>query len=512
VTRGSAATGRSGRKLTRMCASVALAGAFVLAAESTQTAIANGDTRTISFYHTHSKESVTVTFKKNGKYDPSGLKKLNHFLRDWRNQKSTTMEPRLFDVIWEVQKDVGSDAPIQIISAFRSPETNEKLRSRSKGVAKNSQHTLGRAMDIHIPDANMAKVREAGLRLQRGGVGFYPSSHLPFVHLDVGNVRHWPRMSRDQLVRVFPDGRTVHIPSDGVPLKGYALAMAEVRDNGGSVRGMPSTGGEPRMDKGFFAKLMGADDDEDTPGAAPVPGAAPEAAPVAVAAIDQAVPMPVARPEEMINGGPQLASAYAPQQLPAGPEMIWRAGPDAGRAATSTTPGYGTDTTPSALVAAPQPRPVIDTNAAPVTASLAPSGNLAGERAEALRLLGMLREPAPEAAQPQDTEQQNEANNRIATAFDSFGPSEPQHTASVQQPDAPASAFAPHRTARDRALSLSHPNFERTALIASPAKVLPSNFGGNPNGTMRSDVFSGSPIADLRTVSYGPQRTALLAQ
>ena len=484
--------------------------ALTVSTGTLQTVVANGDTRAITLQHTHRDDDITVTFKRNGRYDADGLKKLNHFLRDWRNQKETNMEPRLFDVIWEVQKDAGSSAPVQIISAYRSSETNEKLRSRSKGVAKNSQHTLGRAMDIHMPDANMAKVREAGLRLQRGGVGFYPQSHLPFVHLDVGNVRHWPRMTREQLVRVFPDGRTVHIPSDGVPLKGYALAMADVRNNGASVRGMPAAGEEPRMDKGFFARLLN-DDDEDAPGAVSAPAGAPEAAPVAVAAIDQAVPMPVARPEEMINGGPQLASAYAPQELPAGPDMIWRSGPDsaAGRAATSTTPGYGTDTTPSALVAVPQPRPIIDTSAAPVTASLAPTGNLADERAEAMRLLGMLREPAPEAAQAQNL-QQSQATTRIAAAFDNFS-TEPQHTASVQR-DAPASAFAPHRTARDRALTLSHPNFDRVALIASPAKVLPSTFGGNPNGTMRSDIFSGSPVADLRTVQYGPQRTALLAQ
>ena len=89
-----------------------MAGVFLAAgAEGTQTAVANGDTRTLSFYHTHSKEKITVTFKKDGRYDQSGLKQLNHFLRDWRNQKETTMEPRLFDVVWEVQKDVGSDAP-----------------------------------------------------------------------------------------------------------------------------------------------------------------------------------------------------------------------------------------------------------------------------------------------------------------------------------------------------------------------------------------------------------------
>ncbi len=83
-------------------------------------------------------------------------------------------------------------------------------------------------MDFYIPDVPLEKIRTVGLRLQRGGVGFYPTSGSPFVHLDTGSVRHWPRMTHDQLAKVFPDGRTVHVPSDGVPLQNYALALADV--------------------------------------------------------------------------------------------------------------------------------------------------------------------------------------------------------------------------------------------------------------------------------------------
>jgi hypothetical protein len=92
----------------------------------------------------------------------------------------------------------------------------------------------GKAMDFFIPGVPLDKVREAGLRLQRGGVGFYPTSGSPFVHMDVGNVRHWPRMTREQLARVFPDGRTVHLPTDGKPLAGFALAQAELAKRGSS--------------------------------------------------------------------------------------------------------------------------------------------------------------------------------------------------------------------------------------------------------------------------------------
>jgi hypothetical protein len=85
----------------------------------------------------------------------------------------------------------------------------------------------GRAMDFFIPDVPLAKLRVIGMRLQSGGVGFYPTSGSPFVHMDTGNVRHWPRMSRQELIAAFPDGKTLDIPTDGKPLPGYAEALAD---------------------------------------------------------------------------------------------------------------------------------------------------------------------------------------------------------------------------------------------------------------------------------------------
>ena len=142
------------------------------------------------------------------------------------------MDRHLFDILWEVYRDVDGKKPIQIISSYRSPATNAMLRRRSSGVARFSQHMLGHAMDFFIPDVPLEQIRFAGLRLQRGGVGFYPTSGSPFVHLDTGSIRHWPRMTHDQLARVFPDGRTVHVPSDGNPLKGYELARADIEKRG----------------------------------------------------------------------------------------------------------------------------------------------------------------------------------------------------------------------------------------------------------------------------------------
>jgi uncharacterized protein YcbK (DUF882 family) len=243
-------------------AQLGIAGALLLiGAGSVHDATAENETRTLSFHHTHSDEDLTVTFKRNGRYDEDALKKLNHYLRDWRTQDETVMDRHLFDILWEVYRDVDAKQPIQIVSSYRSPATNAMLRHRSahSGVARYSQHMLGHAMDFYIPNVPLEQIRFAGLRLQRGGVGFYPTSGSPFVHLDTGSIRHWPRMTHDQLARVFPDGRTVHVPTDGVPLKGYELARADIekRGDGDSAASLPTPGN-------FFAALFrGKQSEED---------------------------------------------------------------------------------------------------------------------------------------------------------------------------------------------------------------------------------------------------------
>lgn len=233
----------------------------------TQDAVANGDTRTLSIIQDHTKETLTVTFKRNGSYDSDALEQLNWLLRDWRMDEQTRMDPRLFDVVWEVYREVGAQEPIHVVSGYRSPETNAMLRRRSRVVAEHSQHMRGKAMDFYLPDASMSRVREIGMRLQDGGVGFYPNAFNPFVHLDVGSVRAWPRMTHDQLARLFPDGRTVHVPRDGKPLAGYEEAKAEILARGGSVAGY-STYAEADEEgggrKSLWAMLFGGGDDEDT--------------------------------------------------------------------------------------------------------------------------------------------------------------------------------------------------------------------------------------------------------
>jgi uncharacterized protein YcbK (DUF882 family) len=296
-----------------------LASLLLLAgAGAVQDATALNETRTLSFHHTHSDEDLTVTFKRDGRYDEDALKKLNHFLRDWRSQEQTTMDRRLFDILWEVYRDVDAKKPINIISSYRSPATNSMLRRRSSGVARNSQHVLGHAIDFFIPEVPLEQVRAAGLRLQRGGVGFYPTSGSPFVHLDTGSVRHWPRMNHDQLARVFPDGRTVHVPSDGKPLKGYELALADLEKRGpGDDGGSAASKTKP----GLFAALFRSksNDEEDEGASAPAPAVRGKPAPVNVMAAAapaksaDPVPMPRAKP---VGSTFQLASADA-QIVPA---------------------------------------------------------------------------------------------------------------------------------------------------------------------------------------------------
>ena len=250
--------------------------ALLFAPGATETADANGDTRTIHLHHAHTHEAIDATYMVDGRYDPIVLEKLNWFLRDWRRDEPTHMDPKLFDTIWEVYREAGSRQPIEVMSAYRSPETNSMLRRASRSVAEHSQHILGKAMDQHYVDVPMSKIREIAMRLQRGGVGFYPTAGTPFVHMDVGGVRHWPRMSYDQLSRLFPDGKTVHIPSNGQPLAGYEMARAELEQRGDSFS--YPTAGEVKS-KGFFAWLFGGGDDEGDGEAAREGGVPRDAAP-----------------------------------------------------------------------------------------------------------------------------------------------------------------------------------------------------------------------------------------
>ena len=214
-------------------------------------------------YYTHTGKREKITFKKNGRYLKSGLTKANKFLADWRTKEQVKIDPRLLDIVWEVYKKSGSRKPIHIISSYRSPKTNAMLRRTRGGQAKKSQHMVGRALDFYLPDVSVKKLRNLGLLAQAGGVGYYPKSGQPFVHLDTGRVRHWPRMSRKELVKVFPKGKTLHVPSDGKALPGYQTAQANYakRMKGG---GAVVDDGLGKRRGGILTALFGRGGDDDS--------------------------------------------------------------------------------------------------------------------------------------------------------------------------------------------------------------------------------------------------------
>ncbi|NTF88350.1 DUF882 domain-containing protein [Agrobacterium rhizogenes] len=292
---------------------------------------ASGETRSLKIYFVHTGEKAVITYKRDGKFDPAGLEKLNRILRDWRKNQPTKMNPHLFDLIWQVYRESGSHEFINVVCGFRSPGTNEMLRTRSAhtGVAKKSQHMLGNAMDFYIPDVKLTKLREIGMKLQVGGVGYYPTSGSPFVHMDVGGVRAWPRMDRQELVRLFPDGKTMHIPADGRPLPGYQQAVADYKRRMSSDDIQIASSSPSR--RGFFARLFGgggADEEEDNADTGAPAAAAPttlvakntQRAPVAtddgddsqpvtqqVASVN--APVPQVRPAFGNQAGSEVASA-----------------------------------------------------------------------------------------------------------------------------------------------------------------------------------------------------------
>jgi uncharacterized protein YcbK (DUF882 family) len=122
-------------------------------------------------------------------YVPQALAEINYILRDYRNGEVREIEPGLLNLLFALQQKLECTAPFSIISGYRSPETNSLLHSRSKGVAKNSMHLLGKAIDIRLPGHELKTLHQAAVDLRRGGVGYYPSSD--FVHVDVGRVRYW---------------------------------------------------------------------------------------------------------------------------------------------------------------------------------------------------------------------------------------------------------------------------------------------------------------------------------
>ena len=525
--------------IVRAGARLGAAGLFLFGANSAlQTAVAEGDTRTLTFHHLHTDENLTITFKRNGRYDDDALKKLDWFMRDWRREESTQMDPHLFDLLWEANREVGGTEPIQVVCGFRSPETNSMLRARSSGVAQFSQHTQGHAMDFHIPDVPLDKLRAVGLRLQRGGVGFYPTSGSPFVHLDTGSIRHWPRMTHDELAKVFPDGRTVHVPSDGVPLAGYALALADVERRGGvpsstSLAAARDAGivtasldtGKPK--RSILARIFGAPKDEDEASEQPAPKApslrphtptvVASLTPPTRVAVERIVPMPTARPKPAAVA----VAALTPVPKPKPAEQKFETASLAGNVFDNR--GYWRGAVESAALPPPAQvqTPFEVASAGPVT-----TGSGAGS---VLAYASEKEAQAPQAGQVTPAAQARPMGSSMprlpATA--TMMPTTPNTTVVVKPPLAPALTSGGQRLdspwLRATLLASSINNMTATRLgptdprplgelLLKPSQSLVMTFSADPHLGMVAEGFTGSAVVFLATATFVPQTSAALRQ
>ena len=150
---------------------------------------ASTDAKHLAFYNIHTGESVRTTFWAAGSYVADALREIDHVLRDFRNGEVKAIDRQLLEQLHRLHRGLGSNQPFNVISGYRSPETNAKLRQNSSGVARKSLHLRGMAIDVALPGRDLTAVRKAALALAAGGVGYYPRSG--FVHLDTGRVRSW---------------------------------------------------------------------------------------------------------------------------------------------------------------------------------------------------------------------------------------------------------------------------------------------------------------------------------
>jgi uncharacterized protein YcbK (DUF882 family) len=273
-------------------------------------ATAGGETRTLSLYHVHTKESLTITYKVNGRYIPSALEKINYLLRDWRRSEVIRIDPKTIDLMWELHADLGSTRPVHIICGYRSPKTNSFLKRIGRNVAKKSQHMVGKAIDLYFPDVSTEKLRNSALVRQVGGVGYYRSSGPSgFVHIDSGNVRMWPRVSPTQLARIFRDYRK----TIGARLNSQdeiMVASSEEPDQGAMQAKLASISGDPEDDENLEAA-----DSEEAGVKAPTPRVKP--AVQRPAEVVEAYPVPLPRPKPievlmMAAANMQIEPASAP--------------------------------------------------------------------------------------------------------------------------------------------------------------------------------------------------------
>jgi uncharacterized protein YcbK (DUF882 family) len=146
--------------------------------------------RWLELFNTHTRETVKTIYKRGADFEPAALEAFKKILRDHRNGDMHDMDPPLFDQLFELARAAGVEPRYEIISGYRSPESNDKMSARpGSGVSKNSLHMQGRAMDVRLKGCTCARLRDLALAAKRGGVGYYEKSD--FVHVDTGRFRTW---------------------------------------------------------------------------------------------------------------------------------------------------------------------------------------------------------------------------------------------------------------------------------------------------------------------------------
>ena len=161
----------------------------------------------LKLYNTHTNESLFVSHTNGENISANDLDRLDIFLRDWRNDSSVKIDPKLYQIIWQLLVKLGAEN--------ETVEIVEGHRSAVKSGKPPSAHFVGTALDFRINGVSIKNLRNSALGLEAGGVGYYRDS---FIHIDLGEIRHWPRVERAQLLKIFPDKNTRHIPRGGVAL------------------------------------------------------------------------------------------------------------------------------------------------------------------------------------------------------------------------------------------------------------------------------------------------------
>jgi hypothetical protein len=399
------------------------------------------------------------------------------------------------------------------------------LRMRSNGVAQFSQHINGNAIDFYIPGVPLSQVRAEGLRLQRGGVGFYPTSGSPFVHMDTGAIRHWPRIPRQELVKIFPDGKTVHIPADGHPLPGYAVALADVERHGAvpsgtSLEAARSAGvitasqeeiaAVRRPKRSLLARIFGGDEQDEQieqqqqqqqqPKHARAPVAVASQSPRKTVATEPIVPLPAARPSSVV------VASILPRPRPADHAMA-----TASLSAKVFDERASWQTAAKAGPALPAPI-AAGTRYAVASAEAVRDDALAYANEPAAPLAGRTRPmgsrlpqlPAEARVIPASTNSTTVVKPPVASAMGgSQGSDSPWLRAAMLTPSV--------RYMTASRVGALDPRWLQD-MLHKPALSLTMSFSADPHLGMVADRFTGSAVVFLATTTFVPPRTTASLQ